>query len=468
MNRSPAACNSLKSPNVLLIVMDATRARNLSCYGYGRPTSPNLERFAERCVIYEAAISPAGWSLPAHASIFTGLYPSKHGAYERHKYLPREHPTMAELLRARGYRTLAFCYNGYVGPATGLDRGFEEFNRVVESIPRPLRKTVRKIESGIAMLRGLHDAGAHHTSIQVRAAVRQSQTDERPFFMFVHYEEPHAPYCPPRKFNRYLPDGISIRQAKRVNQDQWKYLADPTSMGEQDFEVLRALYDAEIMYLDTRIAEVLDWLEELDTLDQTMVIITADHGENIGEHQMMGHQYCLYDTLLHVPLIVHYPRGTAAPTRIGHQVQTLDLLPTILSMLGDTSSEAYRSLQGHDLLSPTEREFTFAEWERPDLTPFYQKFPGVDVSRYDRALKMVRSDRYKYIWASDGNHELYDLQADPDETHNVITGRSDVFREMDRRLAGWRAHFKATAPLEEAPEFTQVVKERLRALGYLE
>ena len=455
-------------PNILLIVMDATRAKNLSCYGYNRPTSPNLERFAKRCVVYEKAISPAGWSLPGHASIFTGLYPSRHGAHDQHKYLAYEYLTMAELLRSQGYSTLAFCDNAYVGPATGLDRGFEEFNDDFGNTPIFLRNISRKASSGFARVLGQGDSGARHTNKQIYAALRRLQTEGQPFFMFVHYVEPHAPYRPPRKYNRYLPDGVSLREAKQVNQDRWKYLANIVSMDERDFEILTALYDGEITYLDTRIAEVLGWLEESGILDRTMVIITADHGENVGDHQMMGHAYCLYDTLLHVPLIIHYPGGTTAPGRVEHQVQTLDLLPTILAMLGDTSSETYRSLQGYDLLSSTRRDFTIAEQAHPDLTTFHKRFPGADVSRYDRALKMVRTDLYKYIWASDGNHELYDLQADPDEQCNIIAERPDIAENLDRRLTEWRNSFEAATLLDEAPEFEEKVKARLRALGYLE
>ncbi len=454
--------------NILLVVMDAARARNLSCYGYGRPTTPNLERFAERCVVYETAISPAGWSLPSHASIFTGLYPSRHGAHDEYKYLLPEYPTMAEVLRAWGYHTLAFCHNAYVGPTTGLDRGFEAFNPVMGGVPRPLRKITRKIETGVALLLGLHDSGAHSVNRHIAAALRQLQANERPFFMFVHYAEPHAPYEPPRKYNRYLPRGVSAREARQVNQDRWKYLVEPDSMDEQDFEILTALYDAEITYLDARIAQVLGWLEQSGVLDRTMVIITADHGENVGEHQTMGHAYCLYDTLLHVPLIIHYPRGVTAPGRVAHQVQTLDLLPTILAMLGDTSSKLYRSLQGYDLLSSTRHDFTVAEQAHPDLTTFYQRFPGVDVSRFDRALKMIRTERHKYIWSSDGHHELYDLQADPDEERNIITQHREIAQDLDRRLTEWRNSFEEATPSDEAPEFDEEVKERLRALGYLE
>lgn len=467
MDPLPAVRSTTVRPNILLIVMDATRTKNLSCYGYHRSTTPHLERFGERCVLYDAAISPAGWSLPAHVSIFTGLYPSKHGAHDQHKYLTPEHSTIAEVLRARGYNALAFCDNPYVGPSTGLDRGFEQFNKDFGNLPAGLRGFNRKWSIGFASMLGQRDSGARYTNNQIHSALRRLQSDERPFFMFVHYSEPHAPYRPPRNYRSYLPDCVSFRDAQQVNQDPWKYLLDPTLMDEQDFEILTALYDGEISYVDNRIGQVLGWLEEMGILDRTMVIISADHGENIGDHEMMAHKYCLYDTLLHVPLIIHYPHGTAAPGRVAYQVQTLDLLPTILAMLGDTSSEIYHSLQGHDLLSSGRHEFTFAEQSHPDLTTFYRRYPGVNVSRYDRALKMIRTDRYKYIWASDGNHELYDLQADPDEENDIIARQPDIAKDLDRRLTEWRNGFEAAAPSEPAPEFDEQVKARLRALGYL-
>lgn len=423
-------------PNILLIVMDAARAKNLSCYGYHRPTTPNLERFAERCVVYEKAIATSCWSLPTHASMFTGLYPSRHGAHDQHKYLVPKYPTMAELLRSQGYHTLSFCHKWDVGPFTGLDRGFEWSSN--PSASSPLRRIIRKIDNGvIAGVLGQRDSGARRTIRQSSSLLTRLQADERPFFMFVSTTEAHIPCHPPKKYQRYLPNGVFPKQARQVNQDRWKYLAGRAPMDEQDFEILTALYDGAISYLDARIAELLSWLEQLGILDQTMVIITGDHGENLGEHQLISHGYCLYDTLVHVPLIIHYPRGVATPGRVTHQVQTLDLLPTILAMLGDTSSEPYRSLQGCDLLSSTRRDFTIAEETHPDLTTFYKKFPDGDISRYDRALKMIRTDRYKYIWASDGNHELYDLQTDSDEQCNIIAERPDIAADLDRRLTEW-------------------------------
>jgi arylsulfatase A-like enzyme len=454
-------------PNILLIVMDATRAKNLSCYGYNRPTTPHLAQFAEHSVVYKLAISPGGWSLPSHASIFTGLFPSRHGAHDQHKFLSSDLPTMAELLSGYGYHTAAFCSNPYVGPATGLDRGFEEFNDA-ESLPRPLTNLGRKMDAGAATVLGWRDSGARYTNRQVRPALRRLGEAERPFFLFVHYGEPHALYRPPRKYNRYLPTGVSPREARAVNQDQWNYLANPASMNHRDFEILTALYDGEITYLDSRIAQVLGWLHEFQLLDRTMVIVTADHGENVGDHQLMAHKYCLYDTLVHVPLIIRYPQGTIAPGQVTHQVQTLDLLPTVLAMLGDTSSELVSSLQGHDLLSSSRHEFTIAEQARPDLSTFHRRFPGMDISRYDRALKMIRTERYKFIWASDSKHELYDILLDPDETHNIVNQRPEIAQDLHQRLTEWRNSSEAAAPSGKTPEFDDETKARLRALGYLE
>jgi arylsulfatase A-like enzyme len=456
-------------PNILLIILDAARARNLSCYGYHRSTTPNLDRFAEQCVVYEQAISPAGWSLPAHASIFTGLYPSKHGAHDQHKYLDPEYPTMAELLRSQGYRTVAFCHNQYVGSLTGLDRGFEYFNRDFNGTPRVARKYLNRVDQGLAKALGYQDSGARQINRQIKWAFNWLQTGKNPFFIFVNFLEPHSPYRSPRQFStQYLPDDISLQQARQVNHNPWEYLVHSESMNKRDFEVLEALHDSAITYLDARIMEILNWLKQSNQLDRTMIIVTADHGESFGEHQLMGHGHGLYDTLLHVPLIIHYPTGLIKPGRVSHQVQTLDLLPTILEMLGDTSSSVSRSLQGCSLLSNQRHAFTIAEQSRPDLNPFYRRFPGVDVSHYDRALQMIRTERFKFIWSSDGRYELYDWRADPAEEQNLVADCPEVTADLSRQLDEWRHSFVVAVPSTEVPEFDETVKERLRALGYLE
>jgi arylsulfatase A-like enzyme len=422
-------------PNIVLIVMDATRAQNLSCYGYQRPTTPHLERFAERAVVYEQAISTSCWSLPCHASIFTGLYPARHGADDQHQFLDRHIPTLPELLRNYGYRTLAFCTKRDIGPETGMDRGFAQFNP--DHLPASARRIARRVENGIARMLGQRDAGLRAHLRQIGSLLPRLKANGQPFFMFLSTVESHIPYNPPKKYWQFLPKGVSAKQIQELNQDRWKYMIGRAPMCERDFELLCALYDGGVAYADAGIARFLAWLEQLGMLDRTMVIIMGDHGENLGEHHLMAHGYCLYDTVVGVPLIIHYPQGTSAPGQVKYQVQPVDILPTILTMLSDTSSEVFRALQGYDLLSSSRHDFSVAEQAAPDLTPFYKRFPGADVSMYDRSLKMIRTDQYKYIWSSDGRHELYDLTADPKEIRNIVAERPDIADEQDQRLTEW-------------------------------
>jgi arylsulfatase A-like enzyme len=306
-------------------------------------------------------------------------------------------------------------------------------------------KIVRRLDAEFRRILGRGDRGARYTNYQFRSSLSKSQADERPFFVFVSYLEAHIPYRPAKAYNRFLPNAVSCEQAQQVNQDRWKYLIGQAPMEERDFEILTALYDASLAYLDARIAELLGWLEESGLLDQTMVIITADHGEELGEHQLMAHGYCLYDSVLHVPLIIHYPRGTTSPGRVPYQVQAVDLLPTVLTVAGDTASEAYRAFQGNDLLSATRREYTIAEEARPDFTAFHRRFPGEELAQYDRALQMIRTDRHKFIWASDGRHELYDLQVDPDEMQDLVADCPEIAADLEKRLEEWRRSFEPVA-----------------------
>ena len=452
-------------PNVLLIVMDCVRAGHLSCYGYQRPNTPCIDELAGSSVVYEQAISPSDWSLPAHASIFTGLYPSKHGAHDEHRFLSADVPTMAEVLSNLGYRTIGGCLNAYVDRATGLDRGFQIFYNSQSYKTRSLLRY--NLDRIWAKLTSTTDQGARWINKQL---YRELQRDDRPWFVFAQYLEPHAPYQIPRPYrNRYLNNGLSFKQAMAVNQDYDRYLAGAVEMDGTDFEIFTALYDTQIAYLDSRIGQLIDFLKRSKMLDNTLIMITADHGENLGEHQLMGHRFCLYDTLLHVPLIIHYPRGTVVPGRVRRQVQTHDLLPTVLALLGDTHSATYQSLQGLSLLDTAATyEFTIAEQALPNLVVFQQKHPGADMSRYNRRLKMIRTERYKYIWASNGQHELYDLQTDPGETCNIIAEQPNVADDLANRLEAWRNSFEPAYHDEEAPEFDETVKARLRDLGYLE
>lgn len=454
---------AMNSFNVVLIVLDTVRARNLSCYGYARQTTPHLDRLADESVVYENAFTTSSWSLPAHASLFTGLYPTQHGADDHYKYLKPVHRTLAEHLRAQGYRTVGICYNPYVGPATGLDRGFEQFTLRGRSRSKLFEWQVRQLAGKV---RRTADAGARFVIEHARRALQDFASWERPFFLFCHYNECHTPYRYPNAFKKYL-GSVTPRAVAQVNQNPWRLLANPALMNAHDFEITTALYDGALKYLDTQVSQVLRQLRALDLYDRTMVIITADHGENLGEHGRIGHQYCLYDTLLHVPLIVKYPKRGVAPARIREPVSLVDVVPTILELLGERAN-APGDLRGYNLLAHPPQRNIFAEMSKPDLAPFLALYPNAETAPYDRSLRAVRTSQHKLIQGSDGLDELYDLDTDPDETYNLKESRPDLVNTLAAELDRWQDDLIPAMSTGEAPEFEVQVRERLRALGYLE
>lgn len=455
-------------PNILLIVTDAFRATHMSALGYERPTTPNLDRLAAEGVLFEQAISPGSWSLPTHASLFTGLYVSRHGAHDEHRYLSDipEHVTLAQRLKAAGYATWAYCENSWVGSLTGLDRGFETFTEHFSNNRRErlLRYTIK----GWARLSDTADSGAQLATVYAKRFIRRASRSTRPFFMFMQYLEPHAPYRLPRGWrHKFLPSHIPYQEAIKVNQDPNAYIAGKSKMTGHDFAILRDLYDSEIAYMDSRIGELVDYLDAHGLRESTLVIITADHGENLGDHSLMAHKFCLYETLIHVPLILRMPGRINEKQRVSYQVQTHDIVPTIYDLAG-LKIDAH--IQAKSLLRrESNREFTIAEKMLPNLSKYEQRYPDFDTTHLNRRLKAFRTERYKLIWASDGRHELYDLQTDPHETQNLINKLPDIGADLESRLMEWCSSFEAAHTLDDdVTQMNDQVVERLRSLGYLE
>jgi len=242
-------------------------------------------------------------------------------------------------------------------------------------------------------------------------------------------------------------------------------------MSEADFEILRALYDGEVSYVDARVGEIYALLRERGLLRNTFFVITSDHGENLGEHQLMDHAYCLYDTLLRVPLIVRGPTEFPAGERVLDQVQTLDLFPTILDLADIRDADLRAQVQGRPLFPASLRDrVAVAESlePQPPVAVLRRRYPELDGSRFDRALRAVRTPRYKYIWASDGRDELYDLEADPGETRNLVSTEPETAAAMRAWLAEWVHSAGAVAPGRGLElELDTVTRRRLEELGYL-
>ncbi|HIE27735.1 TPA: sulfatase [Candidatus Poribacteria bacterium] len=490
--------------NILLIILDATRADHLSCYGYNRNTSPVIDAIAREGVLYENAISPAPWTLPAYSSILTGMFPSKHRVNRHQPILDGAYSTLPEILRSSGYEVFGVSNTVWISDATQFNRGFHQFLKAWQywqsdsDLNNKRMVTLSNQEVGVlkdilktfmkdnvfknlinafysAFLFQRRDDGANRVNRLAKRLLNRYYSGKNPFFMMLHYLEPHLKYHPPGKYKSlFLDDDFNVHTINKVNQNAWDYICQKVQMSNVDFAILRALYDAEIFYVDSRIGEIVHFLKNNQLLDNTMLIITADHGENIGEHNLMDHQYCLYDTLLKVPLIIRYPGVFPPGIRIQKQVQTLDIFPTILDILDASEDMIFEQLQGESLV-PTGidnryRDFSLAEYlvPQPSSAALKKRYPDFDASQFDRALKMIRTDEFKYIYASDGRDELYNLQEDPEETHNILSTHFIIKDKFKKDLLKWLEDFDDVEGDKISFEFNNVARKKLEGLGYLQ
>ncbi|QLH76844.1 sulfatase [Halosimplex rubrum] len=497
--------------NVVVVVMDTARYQDV--FPEDETVAPTLESLAAEGASFDRAIASAPWTLPSHASLFTGTYPSKHGAHAGHKHLGDDLATLAEAFAGADYETVAVSNNTWISDEFGFARGFERFRKTWQYLQadtdlgrvartnegrEKLREVTRALFDGNPVVNALNavygqfvrkreDSGAHRTNEWIREWLAD-RDGERPFFCFVNYLEPHLEYRPSRETTeRFLPEGTSYDEAMAVPQDAWSYVAGDLDLSGGDFEALRTLYRGEIAYLDDRIAELRDALEAADEWENTVFVVTGDHGENIGDHGLMDHQYALYETLLHVPLVIHGgPFAGGADDRL---VSLTDLAPTLLDAV-DVDAPAFREqAQGESLLDDDreEREHVFAEYlaPQPSMEALSERVGGLseDVSRYDRRLRAVRGDDWKLIRGSDGSRECYHLGTDPTETVNRLStddeeGADDGLNErsidatkqaetLDGALDDWLDSFDHADPESEAT-MSDGAAERLEDLGYLQ
>jgi arylsulfatase A-like enzyme len=481
--------------NVALIVMDTARAEAFESV-LSTSDSPGWQP-AESGSVFTRAFASAPWTLPSHASMFTGTMPSKHGAHAGHKQLDDTLRTLPEILRNHGYETVAVSNNTWISGEFGFDRGFETFYKTWQYVQSDtdLGRIAReeegfdKITAATRTLfdgdpiknltnaiygqffRKTEDDGAARTNEWIEDWLT-TRHDSRPFFLFVNYLEPHLEYRPPKEFaEEYLPGGVTYEAAKEIPQDAWGYIAEKVEMTDEDFEILRALYRAEIDYLEEKIGEAIDLLKTEGEWEDTLFIVTSDHGENIGDHGLMDHQYALYDTLLHVPLFVH--GGPFENDQIDDLVQLVDLPLTILDMLDIEAPEARKQFQGTSFYPDADetREYVIAEYmsPQPSMDALEKRVGNLPehVHKYDRSLRAIRTEQYKYIRGSDGSTELYDILADPDET-NVLSDNHDcVVSDLDTKLDEWLESFDHADQTGDV-SMDEDTKAQLEDLGYLQ
>ncbi len=348
-----------RRPNILLIVMDTTRFDYLSCYWddanplFPKPTTPNIDRLAAEGVLYKQCVSTAPWTFPSHGSIFTGLAPEQHGALGETAPLHDFNLTLAEMLQAVGYTTLGVSNNQpWIRKDRGMAQGFDHFVETWD--PTLMRNQILELGAEAVL-----DQGAQITERLFRTWLENEHDPNTPFFMFINYMEPHHPYMSlPEYLTPLLPKGFDLAALPPLKKDAKnlvnllldmskevssntsiryhlaRYRSGEIQLPEAYLELIRASYAADIAYTDFRIGQLLKLLESKNELEHTLVVLTADHGENLGEHRLFLHSESVHETLVRVPLILRFPQKTNAGTVIEERVSTLDIYPSITRHVG--------------------------------------------------------------------------------------------------------------------------------------
>jgi arylsulfatase A-like enzyme len=486
--RALATGSAPAAPNVVLIVVDTLRRDHLSTYGYPRPTSPHIDRLAAEGVRFEHAYSTASWTLPAHASLFTGLYPSTHRTDTGSILLPGSLITLAQVLAARGYRTGGFSANPWVTAMNGFDRGFERFDYVgVRTVTGVF--FLNLMGEGWRARRGLApaDLGGEDVTDSLIRWTEDAGRSGAPFFAFANYMEAHEPYgsVPEPFFSAFVTAPLPATVGRQWVREAPLFLCSSCVEGESGPEGLQctggrwrvsaerrtaatALYDAGVLYVDHQIGRVVEALDRAGRRDDTLVVVTSDHGETLGERGQMGHGGLLYESVLEIPLIIRYPRLFPAGTRMGEAASLVDLLPTIAAAAG---APAPPLPDGRNLAPGAPAP------ERPVLAEYFPVAEHVwravgrrlrcDYHLAGRESASIESGGFKYIWSSRGENELYELAADPTEERNLVGERAEVASRLDVELKTWRARLRSPRRPEEGDRMDPATRKILESLGYV-
>jgi arylsulfatase A-like enzyme len=430
---------SASVPNVVIITLDTVRAANMTPYGYGRETTPRIDAFARRGVVFERASSTAPWTLPSHASMFTGRWPHELSA-DYAVPLDATHPTLAEFFAGRGYATAGFVANlRYCGRRTGLARGFshyEDYDRTIGAVASA-STLVRTVANNFRARRLIgndqHLDRITADGLNQRAIAWLGDRPAQPFFMFLNYFDAHEPYLPPPPFDRQF--GAARAKGRHSPLHHWLWNPAfghrPLTDAERQEEV--DAYDGSLAYLDSRVGALVDELDRRALLANTIVVITSDHGEEFGEHGVYDHGYSLYRHGVHVPFIVVAPGRAPAGRRVPQPVSLRDLAATVTSL----AAPGIASFPGTALAPLWETASTapsssasLSDLRRPHGQPDW--FP---ISKGD--MRALWTDGFRYVRNGDGREELYaedeigeriDLAARPEMAERVRAMRAVVDR----------------------------------------
>lgn len=457
-------------PNVLLIVLDATRKDHLSCYGYDRPTSPTIDSIAADGTRYEQAISTSAWTPPSHASMFTGCYPSRHGVFNSQLPLRYNGSTIAELLSERGVETLGLSNSYHTSTDRNFHRGFDYYHDIFE-LPRFLGKMYDPSLDFLRFLPNYFLRNYDISDLQLRKLKTRLKKTEEPFFGFINLNSAHSPYNPPARFKKQFEtyfdewDTVDEEAARSVANGDYGYTTfGDKSLSEAEWELIQCWYDGEIRYMDYLLSDFIDFFKRKNLYDDTLLIIAADHGEHFGEYGLAYHSFSLFEELLNVPLIIKWPENYDHSSRISlgnvsHDlVSLIDIAPTICGWL---DIEVPSEMQGRDLTTNPGHDAVFAEYDRPQPPKRDRLLDEyADFEAYDRGLQMVRTSEFKLIQSTLGQETLYKIE---DEGETPVENA-----EMQQRLSKLMNETLNDVPDANTDEdLSAYVKKNLEKMGYL-
>ncbi len=442
-----------RRPNVLLISIDTLRADHLGCYGYGRATSPRIDALAAEGALFEQAISTTSWTLPAHAALLTGLADSVHGCTDTDRSLAPERRTLAERLAEAGYATAGFFSGPYLHPVFGLSQGFETWVDCTSySGFNDERAQATGTIEGPDVWRRANDDVTNPTVLrEVSAWLRANR--RQPFLLFAHLWDVHFDFVPPAPYDTLFDPDYAGELTGRG------FFFDPrvkAGMPERDLQHLIALYDGEIAWTDRHVGRILEELDALGLAEDTLVVVTADHGTAFFEHGRSAHRNALFDELLRVPLVMRLPGGVPAGVRVASQVSTIDVVPTVLDLLG---LGVPADVMGRSLVP------ALGGAESDELAVSELATLGQEQRSFRRSGRKLIVDGTTQLG------QVFDLARDPGEQQPVARATDPAIqaaREDQRRallwLEGWRAALPA---LDAGPELPAEVLGHLKSLGYV-
>jgi len=430
-------------PNFILISLDTLRADHLGCYGYHRQTSSNIDSFARGAFLFENCIAPTSWTLPSHTSVFTGLHPAAQGPRD---VLPAFRPveqretTLGEAARQSGYLTAAYTEGGWVRGALGFAQGFELYSDGKSDITGDAQNTF------------------HHALTWVRKFRRQ------PFFLFIHTYQTHQPYRPPARFAAMFDSDYSGPPDEDVAYPK-------VNCSEPYRERIETLYDGEIAFTDDVLGKFLDELHEMNLLENTVIIIFSDHGEEFLEHADFSHGNTLYDEVLRVPLIIRLAGGNPPAGRVTRQVSLTDLYATVVEMLQFERNAPATCLSLLPLIQSSKIEKSYDK--NTIIGELYVDPQARGRNEPGWWIHSVRTEDWKYIFSAEKRtEELYDLRNDPAEKNNIAAqNQAEVERyrqslELFLRTVAAERRPSPAAERRIAP-LTEHDRRQLKALGYM-